>query len=84
MFGPYIGIPDVNVQGARNACDEARGAGVRRIIFTGPWLFSAFAPPDTDENGSRLIILTNMGKRSSRQKKIYKQWQAEDPVNRFS
>ena len=78
---PLHRYSDVNVQGARNLCDEARGAGVRRIIFTSSVAVFGFAPPDTDENGAPNYF-NEYGKTKFEAEKIYKQWQAEDPVNR--
>lgn len=72
---------EVNVQGTRNVCQVAREKGIQKIIFTSSVAVFGFAPPNTDENG-RFAPFNDYGRTKLEAEYIYREWQAEDPLNR--
>ena len=72
---------NVNVQGAKNVCDEASRAGVNRIVFTSSVAVYGFAPPNTDESGVPNFF-NEYGKTKYLAEQVYFDWHAQDPSNR--
>jgi nucleoside-diphosphate-sugar epimerase len=78
---PLSRYDDVNVQGSVNICDAARKYGINKIIFTSSVAIYGFAPADTGESGEPNYF-NDYGRTKYLAEQVYKEWQAEDPVNR--
>lgn len=78
---PLSRYDDVNVQGAINVCEAARRYKINKIIFTSSVAIYGFAPADTDESGEPNYF-NDYGRTKYLAEQAYKQWQAEDPINR--
>jgi GlcNAc-P-P-Und epimerase len=72
---------EVNVGGARNICAIAKEKQIGTILFTSTVAIYGFAPIGTDEQGS-IAPFNDYGRTKYEAEKIYKEWQAEDPLNR--
>ncbi|MBU3546749.1 NAD(P)-dependent oxidoreductase [Polynucleobacter sp. MWH-Jannik1A5] len=72
---------EVNVDGARNVCDLAREKGINKIIFTSSVAVYGFAPLGANESAV-IAPFNDYGRTKWEAEKIYKDWQAEDPVRR--
>jgi nucleoside-diphosphate-sugar epimerase len=72
---------DVNVLGAKNICSVATIKNVKTIIFTSSVAIYGFAPLGTDESG-KIAPFNNYGRTKYEAEKVYKAWQAEDPLSR--
>ena len=71
----------VNVEGARNICEVARGKSINKIIFTSSVAVYGFAPVGTDESGT-IAPFNDYGRTKHEAEQIFKAWQAEDPAAR--
>ena len=78
---PLSRYDDVNVQGAINVCQVARAQRIDKIIFTSSVAIYGFAPADTNESGEPNYF-NDYGRTKYLAEQVYKEWQAEDPVNR--
>jgi nucleoside-diphosphate-sugar epimerase len=72
---------EVNIEGSRNLCNLARTRGINKIIFTSSVAVYGFAPLGTDEDGE-ILPFNDYGRTKWEAEQIYKEWQAEDSVNR--
>ncbi len=72
---------DVNVQGAKNLCLVATNKNIKTIIFTSSVAIYGFAPLGTDESG-KIAPFNDYGRTKYEAEKVYRAWQAEDPLNR--
>jgi nucleoside-diphosphate-sugar epimerase len=72
---------DVNVQGAKNLCLVATKKNVKTIIFTSSVAIYGFAPLGTNESG-KVAPFNDYGRTKYEAEKVYKAWQAEDPLIR--
>ncbi len=72
---------EVNVKGARNICDFARACNIKKIIFTSSVAVYGFAPVGTNESGV-IAPFNDYGRTKWGAEQVYRQWQAEDPLNR--
>lgn len=72
---------EVNVDGATHVCAAAREKNVKTIIFTSSVAVYGFAELGTDESG-KIAPFNDYGRTKWEAEKIYKQWQAEDSINR--
>lgn len=72
---------EVNVDGARNVCALAQAKGVNKIIFTSSVAVYGFAPLGTNESGA-IAPFNDYGRTKWEAEQIYKEWQAEDHLNR--
>jgi nucleoside-diphosphate-sugar epimerase len=78
---PLSRYDDVNVQGAKNICEEASKHGINQIIFTSSVAIYGFAPADTDESGVPNYF-NDYGRTKYLAEQVYKAWQSEDPESR--
>ncbi len=78
---PLSRYDDVNVQGAVNVCEAARCHGINKIIFTSSVAIYGFASAGTDESG-KPNYFNDYGRTKYLAEQVYKEWQAEDPINR--
>lgn len=78
---PISRYDEVNVNGARNVCKAARKYGINKIIFTSSVAIYGFAPANTNEYGEPNYF-NDYGRTKYLAEQIYKEWQAEDPLNR--
>ena len=72
---------EVNVQGARNACEFAEAKNISSIVFTSSVAVYGFAERGTDETG-KINPFNDYGRTKYEAEQVYKQWQAKDPENR--
>ena len=72
---------EVNINGAKNVCDLARLKDVNQIIFTSSVAVYGFAPLQTSESGA-IAPYNDYGRTKWEAEKVYKEWQAEDPLRR--
>jgi len=80
-ISPISRYDDVNVQGAVNTCESARRTCINKIVFTSSVAIYGFAPKDTDESGNANYF-NDYGRTKFLAEQVYKDWYAEDPVNR--
>jgi len=78
---PLILYDEVNVDGAKNICNLARSNGINKIIFTSSVAVYGFAEVGADESGV-IAPFNDYGRTKWQAELIYKEWQAEDPLNR--
>ena len=78
---PLSRYDDVNIQGSVNICEAARKQGINKIIFTSSVAIYGFATENTDESGEPNYF-NDYGRTKYLAEWVYKEWQAEDPVNR--
>ena len=78
---PISRYDDTNIQGSINICESARKNGINKIIFTSSVAIYGFSPVDTDETG-KPNYFNDYGRTKYLAEQVYKEWQAEDPVNR--
>jgi nucleoside-diphosphate-sugar epimerase len=69
---------EVNVQGARNVCEAATEAGVRRLIFTSSVAIYGFASEERHEE-SPARPFNDYGRTKWEAEGIYRSWVAESP-----
>ncbi len=78
---PISKYDEVNIQGAVNVCKAASNFNINKIIFTSSVAIYGFAPADTDESGEANYF-NDYGRTKFLAEHVYKNWQAEDPINR--
>jgi GlcNAc-P-P-Und epimerase len=78
---PLSRYDDVNIQGSVNICEAARKQGINKIIFTSSVAIYGFATANTDESGEPNYF-NDYGRTKYLAEWVYKEWQAEDPINR--
>jgi nucleoside-diphosphate-sugar epimerase len=69
---------ETNVQGAEQVCQAARGAGIRKIVFTSSVAVYGFQPVPVDESGP-FTPFNEYGKTKLQAEGVYRAWAAEDP-----
>jgi nucleoside-diphosphate-sugar epimerase len=69
---------DVNVAGTRNVCAAAERAGINRIVFASSVAVYGFAPPGTDETGTRAPF-NDYGRTKAEAEDVLRAWQAAAP-----
>lgn len=72
---------EVNIVGAKNICDVARNRGINTIIFTSSVAVYGYSNHVIDES-SDISPFNEYGRTKWEAEKIYKEWHAEDPLNR--
>lgn len=72
---------EVNVNGARNVCEFATKQGIKKIVFTSSVAVYGFAERGIDETG-KISPFNDYGRTKYEAEQIYKEWQAQDPLNR--
>lgn len=72
---------ETNVQGARNICEVSREKNIKKIVFTSSVAVYGFAPLGTCESG-KIAPFNDYGRTKWEAEQIYKDWQAEDSLNR--
>lgn len=72
---------DVNVEGARNACNYCRRSNIKQIIFTSSVAVYGFAPEGTDERGA-LNPFNDYGRTKMEAEMVYREWLSEAPEQR--
>lgn len=72
---------EVNVDGARVACEAARKLGVRTIVFTSSVAVYGFSDRETGED-SAIAPFNDYGRTKAEAERVYREWQAEDPDRR--
>lgn len=78
---PKILYYQTNVLGAINVCEFARASKINKIIFTSSVSVYGFAPIGTNELGA-INPYNDYGSTKWQAEEIYRQWQAEDSINR--
>jgi nucleoside-diphosphate-sugar epimerase len=76
---PLSRYHEVNVGGARQACQAARDAGIQKIVFTSSVAVYGFQPRPVDEDGP-FDPFNAYGKTKLEAEGVYRAWAAEDPA----
>jgi nucleoside-diphosphate-sugar epimerase len=77
---PVSRYHETNVEGAKQVCQAARDAGIRKIIFTSSVAVYGFQPVPVDENGP-FAPFNEYGRTKLEAESIYRAWAAEDSAH---